>query len=222
MKPSLFARYIFNKIKLGKSVSFPCSSMIGRQASFEGHNRIGDNSKFTGRMGKYSYISSDCDLYASIGRYTSIGSNVKSIMHRHPTTYPYVSTSPVFISPKTAVGNGFATKSCFKECVMADEANKSAVIIGNDCWINSNVTLISGIRIGDGAVVLAGAVVTKDVEPYAIVGGVPARVMKYRYDSKDIEWLMKIKWWDMNELWIKENWKAFNDIRKLKEALTNL
>ena len=105
---------------------------------------------------------------------------------------------------------------------MADEANKSAVIIGNDCWINSNVTFISGIRIGDGAVVLAGAVVTKDVEPYAIVGGVRARVMKYRYDSKDIEWLMKIKWWDMDELWIKENWKAFNDIRKLKETLTNL
>lgn len=212
-------RYIYNLIKHRERVCFPFSAVIGRHCSFEGHNAIGGNTKFSGRMGRYSYISSCSDIYATIGRYTSIGCNVQTLMHRHPTSYPYVSTSPMFYSAHTQCGKGYSTKNMFKECVMADEEHYSAVIIGNDCWINTNVTLISGITIGDGAVVLAGAVVTKDVPPYAIVGGVPARIMKYRYNESDILWLLEKRWWDKDEKWLRQNWKAFNDITELKKIL---
>lgn len=70
------------------------------------------------------------------------------------------------------------------------------VIIGNDCWIGQAASLIAGVTIGDGAVVLAHAVVTKDVPPYAIVGGVPAKIIGYRYDREMIGQLCEVKWWN--------------------------
>ena len=102
---------------------------------------------------------------------------------------------------------------------MADAKEHSAIVIGNDCWINSNVTFISGVTVGDGAVVLAGAVVTRDVPPYAIVAGVPAKVIKYRFSEKDIEWLLNKKWWNRDADWIRKNWQAFNDMDKLRALL---
>ena len=93
---------------------------------------------------------------------------------------------------------------------------KGDTVIGNDVWINSNVTIISGVTIGDGAVVLAGAVVTRNVPPYSIVAGVPAKVIKYRFSQTDIEWLLKTKWWEHDINWIRDNWRKFNNIEKLK------
>jgi acetyltransferase-like isoleucine patch superfamily enzyme len=77
-----------------------------------------------------------------------------------------------------------------------DTFSKGAVVIGNDVWIGANATILSGVTIGDGAVVAAGSVVTEAVPPYAIVGGVPARVIKYRFGEKTIERLLSVKWWD--------------------------
>lgn len=76
-------------------------------------------------------------------------------------------------------------------------------IIGNDVWIGNNVTILSGVHVGDGAIVAAGAVVTKDVPPYAVVGGVPAHVIKYRFDEDIIRKLLKIKWWDKDTEWLE-------------------
>lgn len=212
-------RYIYSKIKYCGKVRFHYSTIIGKNASFEGYNAIGCNSKFTGRMGRCSYMANDCDLYASIGRFTSIGDNVKSIMFRHPLTYPFVSTSPMFYSTLKQCGSNFATKNLFQECVMADAKEHSAIVIGNDCWINSNVTFISGVTVGDGAVVLAGAVVTRDVPPYAIVAGVPAKVIKYRYEKDVCDWLLEKQWWNRDENWLRENWRAFHNIEKLRTLL---
>lgn len=214
------ARYIYMRIRHQKVVSFPYSAIIGRKAIFEGHNAIGKFSCFSGKMGQYSYIANHCDLYAEIGRFTSIGDNVRTIMYRHPTTYPYVSTSPAFYSLLGQCGGeNFATKQTFKERVLINASTNCAVKIGNDCWINSHVTLISGVTVHDGAIVLAGAVVTHDVPPYAIVAGIPAKVLKYRYEKEDIEWLQKMEWWNKPESWLKENWKAFNDIEALRKIL---
>jgi hypothetical protein len=67
--------------------------------------------------------------------------------------------------------------------------------IGNDVWIGDRAFIMAGVRIGDGAVVAAGAVVTKDVPPYAVVGGVPARIIKYRFDQPTVDKLLELKWW---------------------------
>lgn len=83
-------------------------------------------------------------------------------------------------------------------------ASKGATCIGNDVWIGYRATILSGVTVGDGAVIAAGAVVTKDVPPYAIVGGNPAKLIKYRFDNETIAQLMNIQWWNWPEHKIKE------------------
>lgn len=104
MKNIQLLRYIYSKIKYCGKVRFHYSTVIGKNASFEGYNAIGSNSKFTGRMGRCSYMANDCDLYASIGRFTSIGNNVKSIMFRHPLTYPLSRHHLCFILQLSSAG----------------------------------------------------------------------------------------------------------------------
>ena len=91
------------------------------------------------------------------------------------------------------------------------EETVKVTTIGNDVWIGSKVTIIPGIRISDGAIVAYGSLVTKDVPPYAIVGGVPAKIIKYRFNADIINELIKIKWWDMDDEFIRNNYKLFLD-----------
>lgn len=89
--------------------------------------------------------------------------------------------------------------------------------IGNDVWIGANVTLIEGKNIGDGAIIGAGAVVTHDVEPYAVAGGVPARVIRYRYPKEMIDAFLRIKWWDWPVEKINANFEFFYDPKRFCE-----
>ena len=118
---------------------------------------------------------SNSNYKLSIGNYCSIAHNVAFILSSdHPTNY--ISTYP------------------FKAMYMGEECgiSKGDIIIDDDVWIGYNATILSGVHIGQGAIIAAGSVVTKDVPPYAIVGGVPAKVIKYRFDTDMIEELMKI------------------------------
>jgi carbonic anhydrase/acetyltransferase-like protein (isoleucine patch superfamily) len=90
--------------------------------------------------------------------------------------------------------------------------------IGNDVWIGSRAILIDGVTIGDGAIVGAGAVVTKDVPPYAIVGGIPARIIKYRFEPEEISFLSKLRWWDKDPAWINNNRYLFDNVKKLMQS----
>jgi Acetyltransferase (isoleucine patch superfamily) len=148
----------------------------------------------------YSYISKNSYINNTvIGKFTSIGPNFCCGLGIHPTNG--ISTSPMFYS--TAKQNGFSLTSVDKMI------ESKRITIGNDVFIGANVTVLDGVMIGDGAVVGAGAVVTKDIPAYAIAVGVPARIVKYRFEDDQIEQLQKIEWWNFENdklVEVEANW----------------
>lgn len=90
-------------------------------------------------------------------------------------------------------------------------------MVGNDCWIGQGVRIIAGVTVGDGAMILAGAVVTKDVPPYAVAGGVPARVLRYRYGEETVSRLLEARWWDRDLAWLRANKDCMIDMDKFMD-----
>jgi len=156
------------------------------------------------QIGDYSYLGRDCNVSAAaIGKFCSVASEVYIGLGSHPLT-PFVSTHPIFYLRKPSQYWDFADRDYRSEY--------GYTTIGNDVWIGLRAAIRDGIKVGDGAVVAAGAVVTKDVPPYAIVGGVPARILRYRFPPETIQFLIEFKWWDRDEDWLRQNWRTFHDI----------
>ena len=147
------------------------------------------------KVGAYTYISANTDVEnAEIGKYCSISDHSRIGMGSHNLNQ--ISTSPLFTEKRNAAKSQWV------------EENKGAaplkkVYVGNDVLIGSHALILGGVTIGNGAVVGAGAVVTGDVPPYAVVGGVPAKVIKYRFSPEMIERLQEIQWWDWPESVLK-------------------
>lgn len=215
-----FIKHILSKFRFRGRCRIGSMSVVSKQSKFEGMCQIHPNSYFHGSMGIGSYLGSNSFLSANIGRFTSISQYVRCNPGIHPYNYPFVTTSPCFYSLNknhSQCGSTFAVEQVFDEFKLVDVDKNIAVEIGNDVWIGERVFLVGGIRIGDGAMVLAGAVVTKDVPSYAIVGGVPAKIIKYRYDDDTIQFLKNIKWWNNSIDWFKENWRLMTNIEQLKK-----
>lgn len=213
-------KYIILKLKLRDKVKFNFSCDIGLNSTFEGMNQIHPNASFCGELGFGSYIGPNSAINGKIGKFTSIAPHVRCNPGKHPYTYPYVTTAPCFFSLNpnhSQNGSTFASKQVFDEYTFADKKKHYSVVIGNDCWIGEGAFIVGGTDIADGAVVLAHAVVTKDVPPYAIVGGVPAKIIGYRYSEEDIKFLLKIRWWDNSLTWFETHWYLLNDFEKLKQ-----
>jgi acetyltransferase-like isoleucine patch superfamily enzyme len=202
--------FLLVKAKFYRRCVFDFSSIISYDASFEGANKIYYKTSFSGSMGYGSYVGPYCHIGAIIGRFTSIAPFVRTNVGGHPYQAPYATCCPMFYSLRRQNGYTFADRNVFYE-------SKTLPEIGSDCWIGENVFLVGGIKVGDGAVIMAGAVVTKDVPPYAIVGGVPAKIIKYRYDEETIEFLLRFRWWDKDIQWLKQNWELMIDVEKLKK-----
>ncbi len=114
-----------------------------------------------------------------------------------------ISTHPSFYTFNTPLPKRFVISDLF--------LNSKRVSIGHDVWIGEKVIILDGLKIGTGAIIAAGAVVTKDVEPYAIVGGVPAKILKYRFEPQLIQQLLESCWWNQSEEWFKEHISIFSN-----------
>ena len=147
-------------------------------------------------FGKYTYSDGNPKVFYRnndaklvVGKFCSIASGVNIYLggnHRTDwvTTYPFGHINQDKFTDFNGVGH---------------PSTKGDVIIGNDVWIASNVTIMSGVTIGDGAVIANNSHVVKDVEPYSMVGGNPAKLIKYRFTKEQIENLLEIKWWDWDD-----------------------
>lgn len=149
------------------------------------YGEIGKKNKFTkgvflsggGSVGNYNYIGPYCMINnAEIGNYCSLGPNVKLGQAEHSKEF-------------------WTTSQIISKKMINHSLNKSRTIIGNDVWLAANVVVLQGVKIGDGVVVGANAVVTNDLPPYSIAVGVPAKVIKYRFDKEKIGKLQMSNWY---------------------------
>jgi acetyltransferase-like isoleucine patch superfamily enzyme len=155
-------------------------------------------------LGDCTYVANDARIVnAVLGKYCSVGPNCKIGLGVHPTRQ-FVSTHPAFYSTKREAQITFVERDLFQDY--------RVIRIGNDVWIGDSAIVRDGVTIGDGAIVGAGAVVTTDVPAYAIVAGVPAKIIRMRFSSEDIELLTSTKWWDRDIDWIRANSASFADI----------
>ena len=131
-----------------------------------------------------------------VGKYCSIGRDCNFFLHANHRS-DWITTSSQLWGPVTPEVAKLHMEMGHPSC-------KGDITIGSDVWIGAKSTIMSGVKIGHGAVVAAGALVTKDVEPYSVVGGNPAKHLKYRFEEQQIKDLLDIAWWDWEESKIKE------------------
>lgn len=215
------ARRIIAGVKFGRyrrqGVSVDRTATLGN-VDFEGLNKVGARARvFNSSIGYGSYIANDSTLTGvSLGRYCSLGPNISMPTGLHPTS-GFASTSPLFFSLSGQLGQTYVSHQKFAENRFADGGYLR--VIGNDVWIGGNVVVLEGVRIGDGAIIGAGSVVVKDLPPYSISVGVPARAVRYRFDRETVDRLLTTKWWERDPEWIKSHAEAFEDVSLLLELL---
>jgi phosphonate metabolism protein (transferase hexapeptide repeat family) len=183
------------------------TSAVVRQSNFGKFCKVGARTTvIESSFGDYSYAVNDAEIvYATIGKFTSIG--------------PLVGINPGNHPMHRASQSHFTYQSwqyfedALDEPSVRDDRRRARVTIGHDAWIGRAAIVLPGRTIGTGAVVGAGAVVTRDVAPYAVVAGNPARVIRPRFDAEIAERLLRLQWWDWPH---RELRRALDDFRVLE------
>jgi acetyltransferase-like isoleucine patch superfamily enzyme len=179
---SLLARTKRQLIRRGRASSFTADHQ--EYARFE----VG-----IGTYGEPEVVYWDCGGTLRIGRYCSIASGVTILLGGEHHT-DWVTTYPFSLMVPAAVG------------LPGYPRTKGDVKIGNDVWLGYEALILSGVTIGDGAVIGARSVVTRDVEPYAVVAGSPARMIRHRFQTAQVERLLRVAWWNWPEERVREAW----------------
>jgi acetyltransferase-like isoleucine patch superfamily enzyme len=185
-------RLLYHKFKQPEArIAF--SAVVSLDCKLDKYVKIFDHTRLGScEVARFTYIGNKCDFTRTkIGSFTSIGPEVLCGLGTHPLEY--VSTYPGFYSNEVSGSKWLGTNLAYKL------KDKKPVSIGSDVWIGARSIIIGGVEIGNGAVIAAGAVVTKDVPPYAIVGGVPAKIIRYRFDTTTINELLSSRWWESSE-----------------------
>lgn len=154
------------------------------------------------KIGKYSDVGYDCIIInAEIGAFCSLGANI--VIGGASHTIEWVSTSPVFNENKDHLPKKFSNHKFSLE---------SKTVVGNDVWIGNNVMIKANVKISDGAVLGMGSIVTKDVGPYEIWAGNPAKLIKKRFEDDKIEKLLETQWWNLTDNEIEKIAPLFTDV----------
>jgi len=179
------ARRWYPHVYFGHNVS------VCKNCRFDANVRIYSDVRLSSvSIGYYSYVGGGTYAqHASIGKFCSVGPGARIGIGIHPTDH--ISTYPGFYSTNASGSVPFIENTIVNEHAEID--------IGHDVWIGANALIMDGVQISDGAIIGAGAVVTKDVAPYAIVAGVPARELRKRFDEDMVAFLLEFAWWDKNE-----------------------
>lgn len=193
--------YKINKIYKSKHTSIGFDTDI-INSELSNYVWVGGNCSIkNSTVGRHTYIGGGtCISNATIGAFCSISFNVAVGLGKHPSNM--VSTHPAFYSDKKPF-KVFSDKNYYEEY--------GKIEIGNDVLIGERAVISYGVTIGDGAIITNNAVVTKDVPPYAIVGGVPAKLIKYRFDENIINRIRITKWWEWDESLLRKNYADFLD-----------
>lgn len=200
-------KYLFyKKVSLFAKVTF--DSNISRKSKVNRFSKV-----YSSTILDYSYVGPQTELvFANVGKFCSIAQNCSIGLATH--TIENISTSPIFTEKLNGTSFSWVDKDIINH-------NHNIIVIGNDVWIGKNATVLSNVKVGNGAIIGTGSIVTKDVPDYAVVAGVPAKIIKYRFSEEIITKLLEIMWWDLPEIVLKKNIHLFQKKVITLEDLNN-